>query len=145
MQTSRQVSLSNAWTVVRFIGRIVSRSSAVAWGRPRRSVSPLVSDSMCLAIFTTLFLGVALRVIGSLKGTSERLVAARTPSSMRVHVRAIVRDGSRAFVGIQSLRRLELEARREAHWKEAGPERDVKADVAEADKEKVSVDAAIAS
>src|SRR5262249_19455693 len=32
---------------------------------------------------------------------------------MRLHVRAIVRDGTRAFVGSQSLRKLELESRRE--------------------------------
>ena len=31
----------------------------------------------------------------------------------RLHVRAIVRDGQRAFIGSQSLRRLELENRRE--------------------------------
>ena len=31
----------------------------------------------------------------------------------RLHVRAIVRDGNRAFLGSQSLRRLELERRRE--------------------------------
>ena len=31
----------------------------------------------------------------------------------RLHVRAIVRDGSRAFIGSQSLRKLELEKRRE--------------------------------
>ena len=31
----------------------------------------------------------------------------------RLHVRAIIRDGERAFVGSQSLRRLELEKRRE--------------------------------
>ena len=30
-----------------------------------------------------------------------------------MHVRAIVRDGQRAFIGSQSLRRLELENRRE--------------------------------
>jgi ABC-type lipoprotein release transport system permease subunit len=32
---------------------------------------------------------------------------------MRLHVRAIVRDGMRAFVGSQSLRRIELDKRRE--------------------------------
>ena len=32
---------------------------------------------------------------------------------MRLHVRAIVRDGKSAFLGSQSLRKLELEARRE--------------------------------
>jgi hypothetical protein len=31
----------------------------------------------------------------------------------RLHVRAIIRDGDRAFLGSQSLRRLELERRRE--------------------------------
>ena len=31
----------------------------------------------------------------------------------RLHVRAIIRDGSRAFVGSQSLRKLELDGRRE--------------------------------
>ncbi len=31
----------------------------------------------------------------------------------RLHVRAIIRDGRRAFLGSQSLRRLELERRRE--------------------------------
>jgi phosphatidylserine/phosphatidylglycerophosphate/cardiolipin synthase-like enzyme len=32
---------------------------------------------------------------------------------MRLHVRAIVRDGTTAFVGSQSLRKLELDGRRE--------------------------------
>jgi len=31
----------------------------------------------------------------------------------RLHIRAIIRDGKRAFMGSQSLRRLELEKRRE--------------------------------
>ena len=33
--------------------------------------------------------------------------------AMRLHVRAIVRDGTRAFVGSQSLRKEELDSRRE--------------------------------
>ena len=33
--------------------------------------------------------------------------------SLRLHVRALVRDGVRAFVGSQSLRRIELDRRRE--------------------------------
>ena len=33
--------------------------------------------------------------------------------SMRLHVRAMIRDGVRAFVGSQSLRRIELDRRRE--------------------------------
>jgi phosphatidylserine/phosphatidylglycerophosphate/cardiolipin synthase-like enzyme len=32
---------------------------------------------------------------------------------MRLHVRAMIRDGVRAFVGSQSLRRIELDKRRE--------------------------------
>jgi phosphatidylserine/phosphatidylglycerophosphate/cardiolipin synthase-like enzyme len=32
---------------------------------------------------------------------------------MRLHVRAIIRDGTRAFVGSQSLRKEELDSRRE--------------------------------
>jgi hypothetical protein len=38
---------------------------------------------------------------------------ARTFPGKRLHVRAIVRDGRRAFVGSQSLRKVELDERRE--------------------------------
>ncbi len=47
---------------------------------------------------------------GKLEGSS---LAVEPNSGKRLHVRAIVRDGNRAFVGSQSLRRLELEKRRE--------------------------------
>jgi phosphatidylserine/phosphatidylglycerophosphate/cardiolipin synthase-like enzyme len=40
-------------------------------------------------------------------------VAARKLTDMRLHVRAIIRDGKTAFVGSQSLRKLELDGRRE--------------------------------
>ena len=40
-------------------------------------------------------------------------IDARKLASMRLHVRAIIRDGTRAFVGSQSLRKDELESRRE--------------------------------
>jgi cardiolipin synthase len=56
--------------------------------------------------------GVVVRIIGKLKTTSSLLPPART-LSMRLHTRSIVRDGSWAFVGSQSLRSLELDARRE--------------------------------
>jgi phosphatidylserine/phosphatidylglycerophosphate/cardiolipin synthase-like enzyme len=56
--------------------------------------------------------GVSIRIIGKLKARSTVLDPART-SPMRLHTRAIVRDGSWAFVGSQSLRALELDARRE--------------------------------
>ena len=55
--------------------------------------------------------GVEVRVIGKCKGGDAFMV--RPLRTMRLHVRAIVRDGSRAFVGSQSLRRLELNQRRE--------------------------------
>ena len=38
---------------------------------------------------------------------------ARKLTGLRLHVRAIVRDGTTAFVGSQSLRKLELDGRRE--------------------------------
>jgi phosphatidylserine/phosphatidylglycerophosphate/cardiolipin synthase-like enzyme len=55
--------------------------------------------------------GVDVRVIGRCKGCKG--IDVRPLRSMRLHVRAMVRDGSRAFVGSQSLRRLELDQRRE--------------------------------
>ena len=55
--------------------------------------------------------GVTVRVIGNMKGKDPGIEERRPP--MRLHVRAIVRDGTRAFVGSQSLRKDELENRRE--------------------------------
>lgn len=55
--------------------------------------------------------GVTVRVIGDMKGKDPGIEERRP--SMRLHVRAIVRDGTRAFVGSQSLRKDELENRRE--------------------------------
>lgn len=56
--------------------------------------------------------GVTVRIIGKLKAKSDVLPAAKT-LQMRLHTRSIVRDGSWGFVGSQSLRSLELDARRE--------------------------------
>jgi phosphatidylserine/phosphatidylglycerophosphate/cardiolipin synthase-like enzyme len=55
--------------------------------------------------------GVKVRVIGDMKGKDDGIEERRL--RMRLHVRAIVRDGTRAFVGSQSLRKDELENRRE--------------------------------
>lgn len=55
--------------------------------------------------------GVEVRVIGKCKGAKK--IDARPLKSLRLHVRAIIRDGLRAFVGSQSLRRIELDRRRE--------------------------------
>ena len=56
--------------------------------------------------------GVKVRVLGGVKG-KDGGIDTRKLSTMRMHVRAIVRDGTRAFVGSQSLRKDELENRRE--------------------------------
>jgi phosphatidylserine/phosphatidylglycerophosphate/cardiolipin synthase-like enzyme len=55
--------------------------------------------------------GVDVRVIGSTSHKGSTLPARKLP--MRLHARAIVRDGGSVFLGSQSLRKLELEARRE--------------------------------
>jgi phosphatidylserine/phosphatidylglycerophosphate/cardiolipin synthase-like enzyme len=56
--------------------------------------------------------GVEVRVIGKVE-KDLREVAVRKFGEERLHVRAIVRDGTRVFIGSQSLRRAELERRRE--------------------------------
>lgn len=56
--------------------------------------------------------GVEVRVIGKVE-KDLRDVAVRKYGEDRLHVRAIVRDGERVFIGSQSLRRAELERRRE--------------------------------
>lgn len=56
--------------------------------------------------------GVRIRVIGSLKQSIDG-VAVQKPADIRLHVRAIMRDGTHAFVGSMSLRKLELDKRRE--------------------------------
>jgi phosphatidylserine/phosphatidylglycerophosphate/cardiolipin synthase-like enzyme len=56
--------------------------------------------------------GVDIRIIGKLEKDLPR-VRTRKLADLRLHVRAIVRDGSSAFIGSQSLRKLELDGRRE--------------------------------
>jgi phosphatidylserine/phosphatidylglycerophosphate/cardiolipin synthase-like enzyme len=56
--------------------------------------------------------GVSVRIIGKLAKSGAGLTTAKYPGK-RLHVRVIIRDGRRAFVGSQSLRRLELDERRE--------------------------------
>ena len=53
-----------------------------------------------------------IRVLGKV-GKSATGIEARKLPGLRLHVRAIVRDGTAAFVGSQSLRKLELDGRRE--------------------------------
>ena len=56
--------------------------------------------------------GVDVRIIGRVGGKKATLIAEKYPGR-RLHVRAIIRDGRRAFFGSQSLRKLELDRRRE--------------------------------
>jgi phosphatidylserine/phosphatidylglycerophosphate/cardiolipin synthase-like enzyme len=56
--------------------------------------------------------GVEIRVIGKTEKTVAG-IETRKLKGMRLHVRAIVRDGTAAFIGSQSLRKLELDGRRE--------------------------------
>lgn len=56
--------------------------------------------------------GVDVRIIGKVTVRGDGLQAAKLPK-LRLHVRAIVRDGIEAFIGSQSLRGLELDRRRE--------------------------------
>ena len=72
-----------------------------------------VSDRLILRVLQErLKAGVEIRVIGKVdKGLSG--VECRKLTDLRLHIRAIVRDGSTAFLGSQSLRKLELDGRRE--------------------------------
>jgi phosphatidylserine/phosphatidylglycerophosphate/cardiolipin synthase-like enzyme len=56
--------------------------------------------------------GVEIRVIGKMEQSIEA-VAVRKLTGLRLHVRAMIRDGDTAFIGSQSLRKLELDGRRE--------------------------------
>ena len=55
--------------------------------------------------------GAEVRVLSRASANSSTIPVRRLPS--RLHLRAILRDGNAAFLGSQSLRKLELEARRE--------------------------------
>ena len=56
--------------------------------------------------------GVEIRILGTLEKDIKG-IKVRKLGPMRLHVRAIMRDGAEAFVGSQSLRKLELDERRE--------------------------------
>jgi cardiolipin synthase len=56
--------------------------------------------------------GVEIRMFGKLTKDIPGAVARKMPD-LRLHVRAMIRDGSSAFVGSQSLRKIELDGRRE--------------------------------
>jgi cardiolipin synthase len=74
---------------------------------------PKISDRAILRLLAARARsGVDVRIIGKLEGATSTLQAEPYPGR-RLHVRVIVRDGKRAFLGSQSLRKSELERRRE--------------------------------
>jgi cardiolipin synthase len=56
--------------------------------------------------------GVEIRIIGKLEKPLPGVEVRKLPD-LRLHVRGIIRDASSAFIGSQSLRKLELDGRRE--------------------------------
>jgi phosphatidylserine/phosphatidylglycerophosphate/cardiolipin synthase-like enzyme len=72
----------------------------------------LVDAAMLKALNERRRQGVDVRVIGSAGRTGHRLKV-RALEGFRLHARAIIRDGREAFVGSQSLRKGELDSRRE--------------------------------
>ena len=76
---------------------------------------PKVTDDAMLKILVDRAkAGVKIKIIGKLdsKWTKSELKVEKYPGK-RLHIRAIVRDSRRAFLGSQSLRKLELDKRRE--------------------------------
>jgi cardiolipin synthase A/B len=72
-----------------------------------------ISDRLMLRVLgERVKAGVEIRMFGKI-GKGGAGVEARKLPDLRLHVRAIIRDGSAAFIGSQSLRKLELDGRRE--------------------------------
>jgi phosphatidylserine/phosphatidylglycerophosphate/cardiolipin synthase-like enzyme len=75
---------------------------------------PQATDDAMLRLLTErVKAGVDVRIIGRLEAKWAGDIKSERFPGRRLHVRAIIRDGKRAFMGSQSLRRLELEKRRE--------------------------------
>lgn len=64
--------------------------------------------------------GIEIKIIGSLDRRAKGLEVRKMPD-MRLHVQAIVRDGEQVFFGSQSLRKVELDQRREVGLITADP------------------------
>ena len=74
---------------------------------------PKISDSQMVRLLTDRQkAGVEVRILGRL-GKKAGELDARRMGTVRLHTRTIVRDRKDAFVGSQSLRKLELDSRRE--------------------------------
>lgn len=74
---------------------------------------PKISDSQMINLLLERHkAGVEIRILGRLAKVGSALTA-RKLSTIRLHTRTIIRDRRHVFVGSQSLRKLELDARRE--------------------------------
>ena len=75
----------------------------------------VTDDDMIMALKERAESGVKIRILGRVERKWADEIAWRVKefSRLKLHVRCIVRDGSAAFVGSQSLRNLELDKRRE--------------------------------
>ncbi len=74
---------------------------------------PRLSDPMMIRLLQQRAnKGVEVRILGKVGKRAAGLNAGKL-ETLRLHARVIVRDGQQAFLGSQSLRRLELDARRE--------------------------------
>ena len=71
----------------------------------------VTDDAMLRAITERIKAGVDVKIIGKVEAKWN--VKFEKYPGRRLHTRAMIRDGKRAFIGSQSLRRLELEKRRE--------------------------------
>lgn len=72
----------------------------------------LTDDGMLRIITQKVKAGVDVRIIGKVEAKWSLKCWDKYPGK-RLHIRAVVRDGRRAFIGSQSLRMLELDKRRE--------------------------------
>jgi len=75
--------------------------------------SGLSDDAMIAELIKRAQAGVRIRILGKLERKWRGKGLKLKQLNRRLHVRAMVRDGRRAFIGSQSLRRLELDKRRE--------------------------------
>ena len=74
----------------------------------------VTDDAMIALLMKRAAAGVKVKILGSLeKKWRDPMFRVKPLRGMRLHVRAIVRDRKSAFVGSQSLRKLELDKRRE--------------------------------
>jgi phosphatidylserine/phosphatidylglycerophosphate/cardiolipin synthase-like enzyme len=74
---------------------------------------PKITDTQMLRLLNQRAkAGVDVRVFGKVGKLAKDIRVQKTPGT-RLHVRAMIRDGDTCFVGSQSLRALELDARRE--------------------------------